>query len=236
MNATIRVLLAGVDLAARAGQTILELARANGVYIPTLCHFAGLSSVAACRLCVVEIRGVQRLSAACVTRVGEGMEIAVDTPRLAAYRRMVIELLLAERNHVCSVCVANGACELQTLAQTLGVTHTRYAYRYPRFAVDASHPRFNYDANRCVLCTRCQRACAEVEGAQTWNVMGRGIASSMGCDFMQPWGEAQSCTACGKCVAVCPTGALSEKGCAVGERVVRSRPLPDRDPLRRGER
>ena len=212
--------LAGREIVADDAQTILDVARANGVFIPTLCHFAGLSSVGACRLCVVEIRGVSRLATACTTYVRDGMEITVDSPRLAGYRRTLVELLLAERNHVCAVCVANGACELQTLAQTLGVTHTRYAYRYPKYAVDASHPRFVYDANRCVLCTRCVRVCAEVEGAHIWDVIYRSSVARVACDLDVPWGQAQSCTACGKCVRVCPTGALGEKGLAVGERRV----------------
>ena len=221
MASRVSIHLAGREIVADESQTILDVARANGVFIPTLCHFAGLSSVGACRLCVVEIRGVTRLAAACTTRVRDGMEITVDTPRLADHRRTIVELLLAERNHVCAVCVANGNCELQTLAQTLGVTHTRYAYRYPKYRVDASHPRFIHDANRCVLCTRCVRVCAEVEGAHTWDVIGRGSAARVACDLDEPWGEAQSCTGCGKCVRVCPTGALSEKGLAVGERPVR---------------
>ena len=218
MASRVSIHLSGKEIVADEGQTILDAARANGVFIPTLCHFAGLSSVGACRLCVVEIRGVVRLAAACTTRVGDGMEITVDSPRLANYRRTIVELLLAERNHVCSVCVANGHCELQSLAQTLGVTHTRYAYRYPKYKVDASHPRFIHDANRCVLCTRCVRVCAEVEGAHTWDVVYRSSEARVACDLDQPWALAQSCTACGKCVRVCPTGALSEKGLAVGER------------------
>ena len=226
MARTITLKISGAELKSGEDVTILELARANGLFIPTLCHFEGLSAVGACRLCMVEIRGVPRLLSACTTRVAEGMEIAIDSPRLTKYRKMIVELLLAERNHVCAACVSNGHCELQSLAQQLGVTHTRYPYRYPVYPFDASHPRFNYDANRCVLCTRCQRVCTEVEGARTWNVMGRGIDSRLGCDLDQPWGQAVSCTSCGKCVQVCPTGALSEKGCAVGEMAVRDNVLP----------
>ena len=226
MARTITLKISGAELTAREGTTILDLARDNGLFIPTLCHFKGLSDVGACRLCMVEIRGVPRLLAACSTMVVEGMEITIDSSRLTKYRQMIVELLLAERNHVCSTCVANGHCELQSLAQRLGVTHTRYPYRYPRLKSDASHPRFNYDPNRCILCTRCQRVCEEVEGARTWNVMGRSVNSRLGCDLDQPWGQALSCTSCGKCVQVCPTGALSEKGCAVGERTVRENVLP----------
>jgi bidirectional [NiFe] hydrogenase diaphorase subunit len=145
------------------------------------------------------------------------MVVSTHSERLDAYRRMILELLLAERNHVCAVCVSNGRCELQALATRLGVTHSAYAYRYPRLAVDASHARFVADPNRCILCTRCVRVCDEVEGAHTWDVGGRGIHSRVITDMADPWGLSSSCTGCGKCVQVCPTGALSIKGCAVGE-------------------
>lgn len=226
MAKTITLKISGNELIADEGATILELARANGFFIPTLCHFDGLSDVGACRLCMVEVRGVPRLLPACATPAAEGMDVTIDSPKLLRYRQMIVELLLAERNHVCAACVANGRCELQSMAQQLGVTHSRYPYRYPAFRVDASHRRFIHDPNRCILCTRCMRACAEIEGARTWNVMGRGSAARMGCDFDQRWGEAVSCTACGKCVRVCPTGALSEKGNAVGERTVGENVFP----------
>ena len=226
MAKTITLKVSGSEFTAPAGVTILEVAQSNDIFIPSLCHFKGLSNVGACRLCMVEVRGVPRLLPACATLVAEGMEVTVDSPKLARYRQMVIELLLAERNHVCAVCVSNGYCELQSLAQKLGVHHTRYAYRYPAFKVDASHPRFNYDANRCILCTRCMRACDEIEGARTWNVMNRGIRSVRVTDLNQPWGQSLSCTSCNKCVHVCPTGALSDKGCAVGEMKPRENVFP----------
>jgi len=200
-----------------AGQTILEVARGHGIRIPTLCFLKELSTVGACRLCMVEVSGVPRLLAACATEARDGMNIQTDTIQLRNHRKMIIELLFAERNHVCAVCVSNGRCELQNLAQEHGVTHTRFAYRYERYPMDASHPRFVYDPNRCVMCTRCVRVCAEIEGACTWDVKNRGIHSVLTTDLDTPWGESTSCTSCGKCVHVCPTGALFEKGKATGE-------------------
>jgi bidirectional [NiFe] hydrogenase diaphorase subunit len=200
----------GQQVSARAGQTILEVARENNIRIPTLCHLDGLSDVGACRMCLVEIKGSNKLVPACVGTVEEGMEISTATERLKKHRHLILEMLFAERNHICSVCVANGNCELQSLAQSEGVTHVRLPYRNPELPVDASHERFTADHNRCILCTRCVRVCAEIEGAHIWDVMGRGINSMVITDLHQDWGSS-SCTRCGKCVQVCPTGALFDK-------------------------
>jgi bidirectional [NiFe] hydrogenase diaphorase subunit len=198
------------EVSALAGQTILDVARENDIYIPTLCHLEGLSNVGACRLCLVEIKGGNKLLPACVTTVFEGMEVSTHTERLQKHRRMILELLFAERNHICSVCVANGHCELQALAQDQGVTHISLPYRNPELTVDASLAQFTVDHNRCILCTRCVRVCAEIEGAHVWDVMGRGINSIVITDLHDNWGSS-SCTRCGKCVQVCPTGALFDK-------------------------
>ena len=129
----------------------------------------------------------------------------------------MLELLLAERTHVCAVCVSSGHCELQSLAQEHGVTFVRYPYNFPRLTVDTTHPRFVLDHNRCVLCSRCVRTCAEIEGAHVWDMAGRGIDTRLVSELKRPWGEATSCTSCGKCVQACPTGAMAEKGRAVEE-------------------
>jgi bidirectional [NiFe] hydrogenase diaphorase subunit len=214
------------DFSARADETILDVARQNGIFIPTLCDLQGLSSVGACRLCLVEVKGQNKLLPACVTLVEEGMEVTTTTERLQGYRRSIVELLFTERNHVCSVCVSNGHCELQFLAQKLGITHVHFRYRYPNLDVDASHERFSVDHNRCILCSRCVRVCDEIEGAHTWDIMGRGIQASVITDLAEPWGSSETCTGCGKCVHVCPTGALFEKGKSVAEMLKRRQFLP----------
>jgi len=200
-----------------AGETIFNAAWEAGIRIPRLCHVGGVSDVGACRLCLVEIEGQKKLMAACMTPVEEGMVVHTNTERLRAHRRLILELLFAERNHVCAVCVMNGQCELQDLAAEAGIAHVRLRYRFPKLGVDTSHERFGLDHNRCVLCTRCIRVCDEVEGAHTWDVSGRGARSIIIADMGEPWGQSESCTSCGKCVQVCPTGALFAKGKGVGE-------------------
>ncbi len=216
----------GQDLSARADETIIEVCRENQIPIPSLCYLDGLSIWGACRLCLVEIAGQSRLFAACSTQVAEGMQIATNTERLQGYRRTIVELLFAERSHICSVCVSNNHCELQTLAQKCGVDHVRIPYRQARYQMDSSHELFRLDHNRCILCTRCVRVCDEIEGAHTWDVMGRGSDCQVITDLAQPWGESETCTGCGKCVQVCPTGALVKQGTSAGEMVKDQHFLP----------
>ena len=179
--------LDGKPVSAREDETILDLCREHGVPLPTLCHLEGLSSVGACRLCLVEVKGQHRLQPACTLRAEEGMEITTASERVQRYRRQIVELLFAERNHVCAICVVNGHCELQEVAYSVGMDHVRYAYQHPPTELDASHPRF---------------------------VLDRVIT-----DLCQPWGKSESCTSCGKCVQVCPTGSLFEKLDAAGGMV-----------------
>ena len=211
------LIIDGKHVGAEETETILDAAIDAEIQIPTLCHLEGLSNIGACRMCLVEVTGATKLLPSCVTLVSEGMEVKTNTERLRKYRLMILELLFAERNHVCSVCVANGHCDLQSLAQQQGMMHVRFQYLYPKVSVDASHERFVIDHNRCILCTRCVRVCDEIEGAHTWDVMGRGANSRVITDLNEPWGSSETCTSCGKCVQVCPTGALFQKGRSVAE-------------------
>lgn len=210
-NYPISLSIDGQAVTGQRTETILLTARRHGIAIPTLCNFEGLSPSGSCRLCVVEIEGSRKLSTACTTPIQEGMLVTTQSPRLTKYRKAIIELLFSERNHVCAVCVANGHCELQNLARELGVDHITFPNLSSRYDVDASHGRFVLDPNRCILCTRCVRVCAEIEGAHTWDVKNRGIHCQIIADFDIPWGQSTTCTGCGKCVQVCPTGALFSK-------------------------
>ena len=206
------------EVAIAAGSTVLQAAREARIAIPTLCFLEGLSAVAACRMCLVEVSGNDTLLPACITPVQEGMQVHTTTPHLQDIRRTLIELLFTEGNHVCAICVANGHCELQNLAVEVGMDHSRFPYQYPRRSVDASHPLFSLDHNRCILCTRCVRVCDEIEGAHVWDVASRGAQCHIIAGLDQPWGAVEACTSCGKCVEVCPTGALFHKDDTTAEK------------------
>jgi bidirectional [NiFe] hydrogenase diaphorase subunit len=215
----------GADVAGTDGQSILSVATENGITIPTMCHLDGLSESGACRLCVVEIAGSAKLAPACTTAVAEGMDITTTSEQLTEYRRTITEMMFLERNHVCAVCVANNHCELQDLAESLQVDHFELPVINPSVGIDASHPLFAIDHNRCIMCVRCVRVCGEIEGAHTWGVMRSGIDVRVVTDMGTPWGESTTCTSCGKCVQVCPTGALFEKGRSIAEGSKERRPF-----------
>jgi bidirectional [NiFe] hydrogenase diaphorase subunit len=212
---TVRLKIDGRSCQASLGKTILDVAEENGIEIPSLCHLKGLTDVGVCRVCIVDVYG--QLVPACTTVVADGMEIQTSTDTVLAYRRSIVELLFAEGSHVCAFCVSNGDCELQDLACDVGMDSVRVPYVFPRNRVDASHPRFLIDRDRCVLCGRCVRACAEVEGAHTWDFAERGSAVRVIADLDVDWGKAETCTGCGKCVEVCPTGAIARKGASNAE-------------------
>jgi bidirectional [NiFe] hydrogenase diaphorase subunit len=215
---TVRTLtIDGKPTSAREGETILDAARGAGFAIPTHCHLDGLSEGAACRVCLVEMGEEGHLVPACATRVAEAMVVRTDTDLVRESRRTVVELLFAERNHVCAVCVANGHCELQDAAVAVGLDHVRFDYQDAPWRVDLSHDRYGIDHNRCILCTRCVRVCDEIEGAHTWHIAGRGVLAHVVTDMAEPWGESPTCTSCGKCVMACPTGALFLQGSPVSE-------------------
>ena len=204
-------------LETESGKTILEVCKKNNIELLTMCHLKGVSDIGACRLCLVEIEGVNKLLSACTTKVADNMVIRTSTDKLKRYQRITTELLFAERNHVCSVCVANGKCELQNLGYKVELDSIRYPHLFPQCNVDTSHPWYVLDHNRCIMCTRCVRACSEVEGAFNWNVKNRGYEVRIISDFNTPWGESITCTSCGKCIHACPTGALWPKDIVQGQ-------------------
>ncbi len=202
----------GQDVVSKDGDTILKAAKENGISIPTLCEFDGLTSLGGCRLCLVEVKGSPKLFPACTTPVNNGMEVTTESDRLKTYRKMALELILSERIHVCSVCVANGDCELQDLANKLGVDHVRFERNWKSRSVDSTHEFLVFDRNRCILCSRCIRVCSQIEGVHVLDLKMRGKDSEVIIDLDDAWGSSKSCTSCRKCAKVCPVGAIYVEG------------------------
>ncbi len=203
--------LDGREVSFEDGQTLLQVCRAQGAFVPTLCQLDGVRPAGSCRLCLVEVEQLPRLVPACATLAGQGWRVRTRGERLAAHRRATVELLLASGSHDCALCAANGRCELQRLAWEVGLDHVRREGRRPAARVDASRPRFLHDPGRCVLCTRCVRVCSELEGAGTLGVAGRGARSRITFDSGARWADSSTCTDCARCVEACPVGALLEK-------------------------
>ncbi len=198
------------QIEAKAGQTILEAAKAAGIHIPTLCHHPALEPAGSCRVCLVEISKFQPLYPACAYEVSEGLTVETRSPRAEKARRFVLDMIFSERNHYCMVCERSGHCELQDLGYLYGLDHWAYpTYREP-FPVDASRDTFLMDHNRCVLCRRCVRACSELVANHTLGMRRRGAETMICADMNVPFGDS-SCISCGTCLQVCPTGALIDK-------------------------
>ncbi len=201
----------GKQLEVAEGTTVLNAARQNGIQIPTLCDHPHLTPYGGCRLCMVEVKGMRVPIASCTLPAANGMVIETDTPALKKSRNVVLSLLFSERNHFCPFCqVSGGDCELQNAAYEEHMTHWPMQPQWTNFPVDTSHPNFILDNNRCILCRRCIRACAEMSGNFTLNVEERGAATIVIADTNVPLGQS-TCVSCGSCVQVCPTGALIDR-------------------------
>jgi formate dehydrogenase major subunit len=197
------------------GQTILQIAQAHDIYVPTLCYLKHLSTWGGCRMCIVEIVGSPKVVPACSTPALDGEQVVTHSNYLMKLRRHTLELLFSERNHVCPFCVMNqGDCELQLQGYRHGIDVIRFPYLYPALPVDLSGKYLGLDHNRCILCTRCVRTCEELEGTHTLDIANRGAKNRVVVDLGVTFGTSDSCTNCGACVAACPTGALFDKAAA----------------------
>lgn len=209
---TVKLRIDGREVEAAEGTSILEAAQSVGIRIPRLCYLEGLTSYGGCRVCLVEVKGAPKPSVSCSTPVANGMEVTTESDLLREYRKVAVELLLSERTHICSVCVANNACELQELAKELGVDHVEFEREFTGHSVDSTHSFLVMDRNRCILCTRCIRVCDEIEGVHTLDLMLRGKSSQVIIDLNDEWGRSSTCTSCRKCAKVCPVGAIYVEG------------------------
>jgi len=200
----------GKPVTVEEGTSILEAARSVGIDIPTLCYLKDINVIGTCRVCVVEVEKAKTLQTACVTPVAPGMVVHTNTPKVRASRRLTVELILSDHPYECPTCPRNLNCELQSLAERLGIRKVRFEGKREEFEIDASTPAIVRDPNKCILCRRCVSVCEKVQGVSAIGPFGRGMKTQIG----PAWGEAMSesaCVQCGQCVLVCPVGALYEK-------------------------
>ena len=205
----INIKINGKAIQAEEGKTILEAARMNGIMIPTLCYLKEINEVAACRICVVEVKGAERLVAACNTKVAEGMEIVTDSKRVLDARRDNLKLILSGHDCHCPTCARNGNCSLQLLAQNMNVLDQPYEVKLPKNKWNAKLPLIRTDS-KCISCLRCVDVCDKVQGMKVWDLLGVGQHAKVGVRGGKSL-DAVNCTYCGQCVTHCPVGALRER-------------------------
>ncbi len=200
----------GREAKASEGMTVLEAAQKAGVHIPTLCYHPDLKPQGACRICLVEIEGERVLQPSCTFPVRDGMKISTHSRKVRMARRAVVELLLSDHPSDCTECARNGNCELQSLAQSLGIRDVRVRVAPPGRPKDESSLTIVRDPDKCILCGRCVPTCTMIHRVAGLRIRGRGYESVVGPAFSTPLGEAL-CVNCGQCVNRCPTGALVER-------------------------
>ncbi len=203
----------GVKISVPEGTSIMRAAQMMGTAIPKLCATDNVASFGSCRMCLVEIEGRNGTPASCTTLVAEGINVHTQTPRIAQIRKGVMELYISDHPLDCLTCAANGNCELQDTAGQVGLRDVRYGYagdNHLSDKKDTSNPYFTYDPAKCIVCSRCVRACDEVQGTLALTISGRGFESRVSPSQSEPFLESE-CVSCGACVQACPTATLMEK-------------------------
>ena len=195
---------------AKSGEMLLDALKRNGITVPTLCNMDNLFPTGACRMCAVEVEGERALVPSCAYPVRDGMRVQTHSPRALRARKTIIELLLANHPDDCLYCVRSGDCDLQGLANELGVRERRYSGGKNEYHVDSSNPAIVREPAKCILCGKCVRVCEEVQGVSAIDFVGRGSQTVIGTAFSEGL-NVSSCINCGQCIMVCPTGALREQ-------------------------
>src|ERR1700685_4604537 len=203
----------GREISVPAGTSVLRDAPEAGLQIPRLCATDQLEAFGSCRLCLVQIEGMKGLPASCTTPVAQGMKVTTQNPQIADVRRGVMELYISDHPLDCLTCPANGHCELQDMAGVVGLREVRYGYEGANHLTvekDTSNPYFTFDASKCIVCSRCVRACDEQQGTLALHIQNRGFDSTVSASQNVPFMDSE-CVSCGACVQACPTATLSEK-------------------------
>ena len=205
----VNIKINGTDIAVRNGSTILQAAARAGIPIPHLCYLRDINEIGACRICVVEVEGTERLVPACNTRVVEGMSIHTNTPRVREARKTNLRLILSQHNSTCTTCIRSGNCELQNLAHYLNIHYQPYPVKPERSRLDMDVPVIR-EASKCIKCMRCIQVCDKIQGMHIWDVVGTGSRTTVDVAGGRSLKDTD-CTFCGQCVTHCPTGALTAR-------------------------
>ncbi|MBV9235928.1 MAG: (2Fe-2S)-binding protein, partial [Xanthobacteraceae bacterium] len=210
---TVTLTIDGMSVTVPEGTSIMRAAMEIGTQIPKLCATDMLDAFGSCRLCLVEIEGRPGTPSSCTTPVAAGMSVRTQTERLKRLRKGVMELYISDHPLDCLTCAANGDCELQDMAGAVGLRDVRYGYagdKHPNPGKDESNPYFTYDPSKCIVCSRCVRACEEVQGTFALTIAGRGFDSVVSPGMEEAF-LGSECVSCGACVQACPTATLTEK-------------------------
>ena len=205
----VKLMINGQEVSVKKGTTIMEAAEKVGIHIPHLCYLKGINEIGACRVCVVEIKGMEKLVTACNTICEDGMEILTNSPRVRRFRRINVELILSDHNANCASCVKSGNCTLQEISNDLGIILTHYENVAEKARWDINLPLIR-DASKCVKCMRCVQVCEKIQGLGVWNLIGSGYRTSIGVRENNDISDID-CALCGQCITHCPVGALRER-------------------------
>lgn len=212
MDDRITITINGKKYKVASGQTVMQAADACGYHIPRLCYHPSLSIEGACRVCIVEVKGMRNFVASCAYPIADGMCIRTNTQALRQARRDIIELLLDNHPEDCHTCERDGNCELQRLAYAMGIRHRHFEGERKHYAIDDSSPAVVRNPDKCILCGRCVRMCSEIQGIHNLGYAHRGFNTVVMPAYNMPMDESV-CSACGQCINVCPTAAFTEKSC-----------------------